>query len=474
MTGAARGLALLAACLLPGFASAQTTPCNVSSDRFTSDSTAAGRVTYLAGNVIIRCPARRITLKADSAEQFQFPARDFMIGNVVYDEPRIHVTSDFLNHLKADERVVAVGNVHVTLPSGSSLVGPIAEYRRASARVRPNDQILAQSRPTITLVEKDSSGKVVPPTTVVAQTVFMDDSVVYASGDVVISRTDVAATADSAVLDQPRETMRLMRQPILKGKKGRSFTLSGELIDLYSRDKKLQRIISRAKAKAVSDSTTLVADTIDLRLRNDVLDHAYAWGKTSRARVESPNQTMTADSIDVTMPGQRIQLVRALTRAMAENAPDTTRFRVEKNEKDWLRGDTIIAHFDTAKAVDTSKGPDVKQLVASGHANSFYHLAPSDTSQKRPAINYVTARIITVDFEKSRLATVTTVDSVSGLYLEPRDSLTAPRRATTAGRGEAGGRGATPARGNTAGRGGNGQTRPAPPSSIVPLPPKKP
>ena len=465
MNKAARGILLLLALALTGVARAQTTRCSVSADRFSTDSTAAGQVTFLAGSVVIRCPARGITLKGDSAERY--PERDFMIGNVVYDEPRIHVTSDFLNHFTADERVVAIGNVFVKLPSGSTLVGPIAEYRRASARVRPTDQILAQSRPTITLVEKDSAGKTVPPTTVVAQTVFMNDSVVYAGGEVVITRPDVAATADSAVLDQPRETMRLMRQPILKGKKERSFTLSGELIDIYSKNKKLDRIISRAKAKAISDSTTLTADTIDLRMKNDVLDHAYAWGKT-RARVVSPSQTMTADSIDVTMPGQRIRLVRALNKAVAENAPDTTRFRAEKNAKDLLRGDTIIAHFDTTKKVDTTKGPDIERLVASGHASALYHLAPSDTSQRRPAINYVVARIVTVDFDNSKLATVTTVDSVSGVYLEPRDSVAAPRRATAAGRGEAGGRG------NTAGRGGNGQTRPAPPSSIVPLPPKKP
>ncbi|HEY7395997.1 MAG TPA: hypothetical protein VH559_14180, partial [Gemmatimonadaceae bacterium] len=232
------------------------------------------------------------------------------------------------------------------------------------------------------------------------------------------------------------------------------------LIDLYSRNKKLQRILSRGNAKVVSDSMTLASDTIDLRVRNDLLDHAYAWGAKSRAHLESPSQNLVADSIDVTMPGQRIRTMRAFNRAVAENTPDTTRFRVEpRNEKDWLRGDTIVAHFDSAKVADSSKSPDVKRLVASGHARSFYHLPPSDSAQRRPALNAVSARMITIDFDKSRVATVTALDSVSGIYIEPRDTSAAGRR-TVAGRGN------TPAAPN--------QPRPAPPGSIIPLPPKRP
>ena len=164
------------------------------------------------------------------------------------------------------------------------------------------------------------------------------------------------------------------------------------------------------------------------------------------------------------MPGQRIRRVHALRNALAEGSPDTTRFHLEsKNEKDWLRGDTIFAFFDSTKVADTTKSnPDVQRLVARGNASSLYHLAPNDTSQKRAAINYVSARTITIDFDQSRVATVTTVDAVTGLYLEPRDS--------TARQANGGQRATTPQRG--AGRGQQPAT--PPPSSIVPLPPKRP
>jgi hypothetical protein len=441
---------------IPAAAGAQATQCSFTSDRASTDSTAVGIVAYYSGHVRVRCPARGITLVGDSAEHY--PDHDFVIGHVIYDEPRAHITSDFLNYFSTDERVLAIGNVNARLPSGSTLVGPIAEYKRAVPRVRTRAQMTAKSRPTITIFEKDTTGKPPTPTVVVGETVFMDgDSLIYASGGVTITRPEITASGDSIFLDQTKETMRLMRNPELRGKKEKPYTLTGDLIDLYSKDKKLQRIIARANAKAVSDSMTLTADTIDLRVRNDLLDHAYAWGAKSRARVVSAAQNLLADSLDVTMPAQKIRLVRALNKAYAEGAPDTTRFILEKKtDKNWLRGDTITAHFDSTVTDTAKKNPDVRRLLASGHATSYYHLAPSDSAERRPAINYVSARVINIEFDKSKagtIATVTTVDSVAGVYIEPKPDSAALRR-----------NGPTNA---------PGQTKPLP-ASIIPLPPKRP
>jgi hypothetical protein len=302
----------------------------------------------------------------------------------------------------------------------------------------------AIGRPTINILEKDSAGKTLPPTVVVANTVFVDGdsaSLIYGGGQVTITRPDMSASGDSAMIDEDKEFMHLMRSPKLTGKKERPFTLTGDLIDLFSKNRKLQRVIARAHATAVSDSMTLRSDTIDLRVKNELLDHAYAWGATSRARVVSPSQNMIADSLDVSMPGQRVQLVRALNKAFAEGKPDTNRFIVEKPDTtDWLNGDTIVAHFDTVVAPkDTSRNPRIKQLVASGNASSLYHMAPNDSTERRAAMNYVTARIITIDFDSNKVATVTTVDSVHGVFIEPRADST-PRRANAAPPGSPGAR----------------------------------
>jgi hypothetical protein len=408
------------------------------------------------GSVIIKCPARGITLRGDSAQEFS--DHDQMIGHATYDEPRLHLAADFLNYFSVEDRVTAAGNVHARLPSGSTLDGPQAEFLHASPRVRPHDQMRAVARPTITIVEKDSTGKPAPPMTVVAETVFVDnDSLIYGSGHVEITRPNLAATSDSAFIDKGKETMRLSRGPKVTGNKTRPFTLTGNVIDLYSKNQKLQRVLARPNAVAVSDSMTLSSDTIDLRVVNDQLDHAYAWSGSSvssvpvpppasvndtgkaapkpaapavapsgkRAHVISPSQNLTADSLDVSMPNQHVQLVRAVRGALAEAKLDTTHFKVEKPDTlNWLQGDTIVAHFDTLRARDTTHNPEIRQLVASGHASSLYHMAPSDTSEHRPAINHVVARMITIDFDSQKVATVTTVDSVLGIYLEPQHDST--------------------------------------------------
>src|SRR5512143_1438531 len=443
------------------------TPCTLvpqPTTRLSLDSLpGVGQVIFLGGGVLFRCPSRGITMQGDSAQRYA--DHDQLIGNAVYDEPRFHVTANYLNYLPNDERVIAVGHVHAKLPSGSTLEGPLAEYQRPVARLRPHERMIASSRPTINIVEKDSLGRPTPPTTVLANTVFMDgDSLIYAGGDVIIPRPDIGATADSAFIDQGHETMRLMRKPRLKGTKSRPFTLAGDVIDLFSQNRKLQRVRASDNATAVSDSMTLKSDTIDLRIRNDLLDHAYAWGAKSRARVVSPSQNLLADSLDVAMPNQRVQLVYAFRSALAQGKPDTVRFRAEEPDTlDWLQGDTIVAHFDTVPVKDTSKSPNIKQLLASGHASSLYHMAPSDSTERRPAIHHVTARIITIDFDQQRVATVTTVDSVNGIYIEPRSDSTSRRT------------NATPPSKTPPGKALPGKTpaKPAVPS-IVPLPPKKP
>ncbi|MEO6878964.1 MAG: hypothetical protein ABI205_10815, partial [Gemmatimonadaceae bacterium] len=326
----------------------------------------------------------------------------------------------------SQEIVKAVGSVVARLANGSTLNGPYAEYRRPLKGVRAHEQMSAIARPTIHIVQLDSVKKSTDTTVVIANTVFMDgDSLIYAGGQVEITRPEIMATADSSFIDETTDMMHLMRQPVLKGTKSKPFTLTGDLIDLYSRKHKLQRVLSRANAVAVSDSMTLKSDTIDLRVVNDLLDHAYAWGSKSRARVTSTSQNLLADSLDVAMPGQKIRLVRAVAHAFAEGKPDTVKFKVvPPDTTDWLKGDTIVAQFDSIPPKDTTKTPPIKLLVSVGGASSFYHLAPSDSGERRPGMNYVSAHRITIHFDDQRVATVTAEDSVRGLYVEPKPDTT--------------------------------------------------
>src|SRR5439155_329794 len=145
-------------------------------------------------------------------------------------------------------------------------------------------------------------------------------------------------------------------------------------------------VISKGKAKAVSEDMTLTSDTIDLRITDDLLQRAIAFGPT-RARASSPSQQIVSDSIDVTMPAQRIREMHAVRKALAEGKPDSTRFKADT--VDWMRGDTIVARFDTTATRDTSRAARMKEIIAVGNAKSYYHLAPSDSTADKLAINYV-------------------------------------------------------------------------------------
>jgi hypothetical protein len=155
-------------------------------------------------------------------------------------------------------------------------------------------------------------------------------------------------------------------------------------------------------------------------VRGDALERAVAWGSSRQSEAVSPTQRIIADSLDVLMPNQRVREVRAIRRAYAESGTDSSRFRTA--ERDWLRGDTIFARFDSLGARDTTKNPPIRELLArskSSDAKAFYHMPAADTAIKRPAISYIIGRAITLQFANRRVQLVTVRDSVSGIYAEP-------------------------------------------------------
>lgn len=380
------------------------------------------------GGITVVCRTRNIMLKADSGEMIG-DERVELYGRVHYDEPaRIDLRSDFLTYSLRDERIHVRGNVIASLPNGSTLRGPEATYLRAVPRVRTVEELIAVGNPTVTIEARNKDEK---PVVVNAASIYMrGDSLIYASRNVVINRTDLIARGDSAFLDGRvgTETMRIMFKPSVEGLEGRRFKLEGEIIDAYSKDRKLERVIARGKGHAVSQDLDIVADTIDLRMSNDMMERAIAWNVTGQAKATAPGQTITADSIDVRMPGQKLRVVYAVRNARADADADTVRFRT--TERDWLRGDTVIAWFDSTATTDTSKTPPLERIVATHHADSaqaYYHMPAANASIREPAISYVRGREIRIEFSNRQVGMVSVRDSVVGMYLEPQRDTTAAR-----------------------------------------------
>ena len=386
---------------------------------------------FVGGGVTGSCPAQALTLTADSAEFFGDLRRWHLVGNVHYKEPRLTLDSQVATYYMAEERLLAEGNVHTLLPSGTTLVGPRVEYLRAVPGFRAVGRMIAPGRPTITIIEHDSTGKPSPPMALIANTVVMDeDSLVYASGKVEMTREDVFAKSDTAALDGAHEFARLMRQPSIKSRGQRPFTLYGTIIDLYGGGRQLHKVLARGAGKAVSDDGTVTSDTLDFEMTAGVLTRMYAWGP-ARARAVNPQYDILADSLDVRSPGQRLREIRAVRKAYAQSTPDT--LHVKTKEKDWMRGDTIIARFDSLPLTkaDSAQQPVMLELAAVGKASSYYKIGTKDSTAIGPAINYVRGGSVTIAFLNHAVQTVTVRDSVAGVYVEPVPKVK-PKKADSA------------------------------------------
>ena len=404
---------------------------------------------FQGGGVTYHCEGQDNTLIADSAEYYGDQKVLFLIGNVHYTEPRAKVDSDRMTYYQFEDRLRAEGNVNVRTHTGTTIRGPLIDYYRTTT-TRPLARTIATGRPHMSIAQRQTGAQPPEPVDVVANSLVAEgDNLVYASGNVEVTRPDLIAKSDSAFLDGTREFARLMKTPSVQSRKGRPFTLSGGTIDLFSRTRQLERVVATPSGHVLSQDLELAADSVDLRIRENQIQRVIAWGRKSRATALSPERQVIADSIDAVMPNQRLREVRAIGKAYANSIPDTT--RIVSTERDWMRGDSVIAEFDSIAPGDTISKPKARQIIASGNASSFYQLVGTGPGKTLPNLNYVRGRIITVAFADKVVSTVNVVDQASGVYLEPTS---------------------TPARGTANAARPPGQTA-APPPAPAPVDPRR-
>jgi hypothetical protein len=197
------------------------------------------------------------------------------------------------------------------------------------------------------------------------------------------------------MLDGGRRFSRLMKGPVVVSKGSRPFTLKGRVIEMYGAARRWIASSLSTRPTRSPKEFTVISDTLDLRITSSKLNRAFAFGP-SGARATTSDRDIIADSLDIIMPDQRIRELRAIGKAFAESDPDTVRIRSE--ERDWIRGDTLIARFDSVAAADTTQ-PPIRDLFAAGEASAYYRLAADGVNRSRPGINYVTGRIIRLVFK---------------------------------------------------------------------------
>ena len=378
--------------------------------------------TWMGGGVDIKCDGTDQRVTSDSLEHYTEKKLLVLIGHVHYTETRLTLDADRITYFTGEEKLLAEGNVIGVTNTKTRFAGPRAEYLRPAVGIRTKSHLTAEPRSNIWVSPKDAGGETKDSVNIQADRIVMDnDSLIFAKGIVVIERPDLLSTSDSAFVDKYTEFARLMQTPKVVGRGDRHFTLAGDVIDIFSKQHEVERVKSLGHGDAVSDDVTLKADTIDLRVANQKLEHAYAWGR-SHAHAHSKDEDITADSIDVLMPAQTLRTLRAIGHALAESTPDST--KIVPKKLDYLQGDTITAHFDSLTEGDTVKQASVKQIFARGtpgtRAKTYYQVARNGEQKvtDKPNVNYAIADSITVNFRKRQVHDVDMRGHVEGFYVE--------------------------------------------------------
>jgi hypothetical protein len=245
---------------------------------------------------------------------------------------------------------------------------------------------------------------------------FKGDDRIWAGGKVTIDRSDFAARSDSMRLDTGRgsEGVLIGGEPALRGLGPDSFRITGRRIDLKLADREIDHLLAKGSAHAISRDLDLVADTIALHLQARKLERTFAWGDPAHSLATSSAYAMRAESLAIDSPGQRLREVRGFGTAWLGGAVDSL-----SKDRDWMRGDTIVAQF--ASADSAGKPRAILSRIEARTLAQSYHVDPTLRSPQRPSINYSRGDVIVVTMRPPGTGGVERVDvrgRVDGVQLE--------------------------------------------------------
>jgi hypothetical protein len=399
--------------------------------------TPSGTNYFAGGNVRLSCRGMQITMQSDSVAAYGGNVVKF-IGNVKYRDSTLTMNADQGTYFKVGERWEARGHVDTrNLSNGSTLTGPSLDYYRVVKGVRDTLEMYAVGRPTIRYLETDTAGagaKPPEPYLIVADRVrFKGNDRIWAGGKVTVDRSDFAARSDSMRLDTGigSDGTLLGGEPLLKGISADSFRLTGKRIDLALKQRELSKVVARGQAHAVNRDWDLTADTIAIDLSDRKIERTLAWGTGARPYAVSTSYAMRADSLALDSPGQRLHEVRGYRKAWLGGTVDSA-----SQERDWMRGDTVIASFTPADSAGKKRA--VLSRIEARVAARSYHLDRNAKAPRRPSINYARGDAIVVTMKPGASEGVERVDihgKVDGIQLEASGDTTAAAPDSTTRKG---------------------------------------
>lgn len=373
---------------------------------------------FLGGAVRVSCRGTDVRMTSDSVAAYNDLRVTNFIGHVHYMDSTVTMTADHGTYYKDGERWEARGNVVTrSAANGSTLQGPSLDYFRVVPGVRDTAEMFARGRPRVEYVPVDSAGRRGEPYIIFGDRVrFRGQDQVFAGGSVTVDRSDFAARSDSLRLDSGKgQDGGLYGHAQMQGKGSTSFTLTGRRIDLRLTRNELTGVRAVEQAHAVNPDWDLTADTIDLTLAGQKLAQTLAWGRTGRPHVVSPGREIRADSLAIDTPGQVLSQARAFGTAWVAGAVDTA-----TGERDQLWGDTVVADFVQRDSAGKQQSV-LSQVDARRDARSF-HISPADRKCGKTPVNYIRGDRIVLVFRTDQGNDIDRVEvhgKVDGVQLEP-------------------------------------------------------
>ena len=361
-------------------------------DTFIQTLPGIGTVTYIGG-AYFSC-AGGVEIFADSAVAYQQRGMSELIGSVRYLEADRELRAARAQYFTNEGRLQAQGDVIVVDPENGSSIrdGDLVYLLQTDFRDVSEMTVTVGAdgvRPTAVLTPPpdttrvDSLGAPLPvdtvarePYTVRADRIYLRGSGYFtASRDVVIERDSLVAYADSAEYDQAAEGLNLVKDARVVGT---AYELTGRAITMTNPGGDASEVRALREARLVGTDVLLTAARIVVLLRNGDLDRLVATTIEPTNGVEPDSVdlqrpealveefVLTADSLSVSAPGERLERVVASGRARSvSTARDSLNTEVlpELARTDWLEGDTVYIRFQGSPPLPPLRGEDSTVVV---------------------------------------------------------------------------------------------------------------
>jgi len=375
--------------------------------------------TYLGGGTV-RLHCGDAIMTGDSAVHYETEGRAEMIGGVSYADTTRTLLANHLTYFEDDGHVVADGEVHlVRRSSGATLDGPRASFYREGPG---QNRSVATGRPRMTMPPAEAGGEPVVIDSDTAE--LLGDNEAVSNGNVVISRSDFDATADSAWFS-PGEG-RLFGTPVVTS---RGFSLSGDSVRTTFSDDDLDSLYAQGNAQALADDLRLQAGEILIKAGPEDVESAWAYGD-DRSIGATGRFVIVGDSIEFVFAAGEIDSVVAVGTARAFQMRDVLPAETDLEEPeadigtgaDWIAGDSIRGWFEPDEGADEeSPGRQMRRLLAQGSARALFSGVRDSTTNVGRSRNYIRGSVIDILFVGGE-ADLVSAEQAIGVYVEPEQS----------------------------------------------------